>query len=67
MSNGVSWSEKDVEDFKCELTLGINCVSTEVEKMQFRENGNLEGRKNVCKVGKASISFIREGENMILC
>lgn len=56
-----------MEDFKCELTLGINCVRTEVEKMQFRENGNLEGRKNVCKVGKASISFIREGENMILC
>ena len=57
MSVGVPWSEKDIEDFKCELSWRMNCVRSEIEKMQFKENGNLEGRKNVCKIGKASISL----------
>ena len=35
----------------------MNCVRIEIKKMQFKENGNLEGRKNVCKIGKASISL----------
>lgn len=35
----------------------MNCITTEVEKMQFRKNDTLEGKRNVCKVGKASISL----------
>ena len=62
MSVGAPRSEKDIEDFNCELSWRMNCVRIEIEKMQFKENGNLEGRKNVCKIGKASISL-----HMILC